>query len=118
MAYRFRDTTRRLRILFEFMGREISGTSTRCCGKKIELSTANFSERLDNVVWRCGRMRVTQGYLASGNPINAGCRDCIFVIKRGGGCDAGIWNNFRCACGDILFVDVCFACRRYDSGRL
>lgn len=82
MAYRFRDTTRRLRILFEFMGREISGTSTRCCGKKIELSTANFSERLDNVVWRCDRMRVTRGYLASGNPINAGCRDCNFVIKR------------------------------------
>ena len=71
MAYRFRDTTRRLRILFEFMGRGISGTSTRCCGKKIELSTANFSERLDIGVWRCGRMRVTRGYLASESEVNA-----------------------------------------------
>lgn len=71
MAYRFRGATRRLRILFEFMGRGISGASTRCCGKKIELSTANFSERLDIGVWRCGRMRVTLGYLASESEVNA-----------------------------------------------
>ena len=52
-------------------GRGMSGTSTRCCGKKIELSTANFSERLDIGVWGCGRMRVTHGYLASESEVNA-----------------------------------------------
>lgn len=108
MAYRFRDTTRRLRILFEFMGGEISGTSTRCCGKKIELSTANFSERLDNWVWGCGRMRVTLGYLVVKQRLKR---------KRGGG-DVGVWDNFRGACGDILLVDICLTCRRHDSGGL
>ena len=71
MACRFRDATRRLRILFEFRGRGISGANTRYCGKKIELSTANFSERLDNGVWVCDRMRVTRGYLASESEVNA-----------------------------------------------
>lgn len=71
MAYRFRDTMRRLRILFGFTDRGISRESTRYCRKKNELSTANFSERLDNVVWECGRMRVTRGYLANESEVNA-----------------------------------------------
>lgn len=107
MAYRFRDTTRRLRILFEFMGGEISGTSTRCCGKKIELSTANFSERLDNWVWGCGRMRVTLGYLVVKQRLK----------RKGGVGDVGVWDNFRGDSRGVRHMDVWFVCRRNDGGR-